>query len=141
MRKTTSLRLPEELHEQLIAAADQQGTTLTGLVERYAREGLATDVHPGIVFRSGPSGRRATLAGGPDVWEIIDTLAATTGTDQDRVTAVADQLGIHQRQVTIALGYAADHPDEIEARIAANQRALTRAEERHHARRRLLDSA
>lgn len=26
------------------------------------------DEHPGIVFRSGPAGRRAGLAGGPDIW-------------------------------------------------------------------------
>ncbi len=140
-RKTTSLRLPEELHERLIGVAEQQDTTLTALVERYAREGLATDAHPGIVFRSDPTGRRAALAGGADVWEIIDTLAATTGTEQDCVMAMADQFGIHPRQVTIALGYAADHPEEIEARIAANHRALTRAEVRHQARRRLLDNA
>jgi hypothetical protein len=30
--------------------------------------------HPGIAFRDGPSGRRAALAGGPDVWEAIVTL-------------------------------------------------------------------
>jgi hypothetical protein len=29
--------------------------------------------HPGIVFKDGPSGRRAALAFGPDVWEdVID---------------------------------------------------------------------
>ena len=141
MRKTTSLRLPEDLRDRLTVAAEQQGTTLTALVERYAREGLATDAHSGIVFKSGPSGRRAALAGGPDVWEIVDALRTTTGPEQDRVTAVADQLGIHPRQVTIALSYAADHPDEIEDRIAANLRALSQAEQMHQARHRLLDSA
>jgi hypothetical protein len=43
--------------------------------------------------------------------------------------------------VTVALGYAADHPDEIEERIDANQRALSHAEEMHQARQRLLNSA
>lgn len=141
MRKTTSLRLPEDLRDRLTVAAEQQGTTLTALVERYSREGLATDAHPGIVFKSGPSGRRAALAGGPDVWEIVDALQAATGPEQDRVATVADQLGIHPRQVTIALGYGADHPDEIEDRIAANLRALSQAEQMHQARQRLLDGA
>lgn len=27
--------------------------------------------HPGIIFKDGPSGRRAALACGPDVWEVI----------------------------------------------------------------------
>ena len=40
---------------------------------------------------------------------------------------MADQLGIHPRQVTIALGYVADHSDELEERIDANERALSRA--------------
>lgn len=141
MRKTTSLRLPDDLRERLAVAAEQQNTTLTALVERYACEGLATDAHPGIVFTSGPSGRRAALAGGPDVWEIVAALQTTTGHEQDRVTTVADELGIHPRQATIALGYAADHPDEIEDRIAANQAALTQAEQAHQARQRLLDNA
>ena len=56
MRKTTSLRLPEELRDRLTTAAERHGTTLTALVERYAQEGLATDTHPGIFFKSGPSG-------------------------------------------------------------------------------------
>ncbi len=54
---------------------------------------------------------------------------------------MADQFGVHTRQVTIALGYAADHPDEIEARLAANEAALEDAERTHRARRRLLDRA
>jgi hypothetical protein len=141
MRRTTSLRLPEDLLERLTVAAGEQDTTLTALVERYTREGLATDAHPGIVFKSGPSGRRAALAGGADVWEIVAALRSTSGPEQHRVAMVADQLGIHPRQVTIALGYAAEHPDEIEQRIDANQRALAHVEQMHQARQRLLDSA
>lgn len=141
MRTTTSLRLPDDVRERLVATAEQHGTTVTALVERYAREGMATDAHPGIVFKPGPSGRRAALAGGPDVWEIVAALQATTGTEQDRIDTVAHQLGLHPRQVTLALGYAADHPDEVEARIEANEAALAAAEQAHDARQRLLDGA
>ena len=141
MRKTTSLRLPEELRDRLAAAAERQGVTLTALVERYAYEGLATDAHPGIVFNPGPSGRRAVLAGGPDVWEVVTALRAAAGSEQNRINDVADQFGIHPRQVTIALGYAADHPDEIRTRIEANEAALVEAQRAHRARQRLLDRA
>jgi hypothetical protein len=89
MRKTTSLRPPGDLRDRLAVAAEQQGTTLTALVERYAREGLATDAHPGIVFKFGPSGRRAALAGGPDVWKILDALRSTTGPEQGRVATAS----------------------------------------------------
>lgn len=140
-KRTTSLRLPEDLRDRLAAAAEQRGTTVSALIERYAREGLAVDGHPGIVFKPGPAGRRAALAGGPDVWEVVAALRDATGTEQQRVRTVADQLGLHPRQVTIALTYAADHPDEIEQRIAANEQALDAAERAHAARARLLDRA
>ncbi len=141
MRATTSLRLSDDLRERLAAAAQEQETTVTSLVERYAREGLAIDAHPGVVFKGGASGRRAALAGGPDVWEVIAALRTASGSEDDRVHAVAQQLDVHPRQVTLALGYAADRPDEIEARIDANEAALERVERAHRARQRLLDSA
>jgi hypothetical protein len=141
MKRTTSLRLSEELRDQLAVAAEQHDTTVTALVERFAREGLAIESHPGIVFKPGPGGRRAALAGGPDVWEVVAALRTSTGTEQKRVATAAEQLGIHPRQVTIALGYATDHPDEIERRITANEAALAQAEQAHRSRQRLLDSA
>jgi len=48
------------------------------------------------------------------------------------------QFGIHERQVVIALDYAAAHREEIEARIQANERALVEAERRTVERERLL---
>jgi hypothetical protein len=140
-KKTTSLRLPDGLRDHLAEAALQQDTTVSALIERYTREGLAIDGHPGIVFKPGPSGRRAALAGGPDVWEVVAALRDVRGTEAQRVQAAADQLGLHPRQVTIALAYAADHRDEIEERIAANERALDEAERAHAARAELLGSA
>ncbi len=85
MRTTTSLRLLQTLRDRLTLAAEQQGTTLTALVERYVDEGLALDGHPGVVFKPGPTGRRAALAGGPDVWEITAALRASCGAEQERI--------------------------------------------------------
>ena len=127
-RSTTSIRLDDELRDRLAAAAAAEGTTMTELIERFAREGLASAAHPGIVFKPGPSGRRAALAGGPDVWEIAAALRHVTGRESKRVAALAEQFGLHQRQVVIALNYAAAHRDEIEQRIRANDRALAEAE-------------
>lgn len=75
-RSTTSLRLDDALRERLATLAELEGTSVTALVERFVREGLAVAEHPGIVFKPGPSGRRAALAGGPDVWEIASAFAA-----------------------------------------------------------------
>src|SRR3546814_19128992 len=80
-RSTTSVRLDDELRERLSAAAAAEDTTITELIERFVREGLASAAHPGIVFKPGPSGRRASLAGGPDVWEIAAALRPVSGTE------------------------------------------------------------
>ena len=127
-RSTTSIRLDDELRAQLSATADAEATTVTDLIERFVREGLATARHPGIVFKPGPSGRRAALAGGPDVWEIVAALRDVPGSEAKRVKTIARQFGLSERQVTIALDYASSRSDEIEARIRANDRALEEAE-------------
>src|SRR4051812_27204767 len=137
-RSTTSVRLPDELREQLAAVAGQEGTTVTELIERYAREGLACAQHPGIVFKPGPSGRRAALAGGPDVWELVSALRHASGTEKKKVASLAREFGIHERQVVIALTYAAAHRGEVEADMAVNDRALQEAERIAAERERLM---
>jgi hypothetical protein len=137
-RSTTSLRLDDELRERLAALAQVEGSSLNALVERFLREALAVAQHPGIVFKPGPSGRRASLAGGPDVWEIAAALRHTSGTEAERVAALAEEFGIHERQVMIALNYAAAYREEIEARIRANDVALNEAERVAGERNRLL---
>jgi sulfur carrier protein ThiS len=137
-RSTTSIRLDDELRAQLGDVATREDVTISELIERFVREGLAVAAHPGIVFKPGPAGRRAALAGGPDVWEIVAALRDTRGSEARRVAALARQFGIHQRQVALALDYAAAHRDEIEARVQANDRALAHAEVVATERERLL---
>lgn len=137
-RSTTSIRLDDELREKLSAAAAAEGTTITELIERYVREGLAVTAHPGIVFKPGPSGRRAALAGGPDVWEVVAALRHVNGSEAKRVTALAEQFGLHERQVVTALNYAAANREEVDARVRANDLALDEAERVAGERERLL---
>jgi hypothetical protein len=137
-RSTTSLRLDDELRERLATMAQVEGTSVTSLVERFLREGLAVAEYPGIAFKPGPSGRRAALAGGPDVWAIASALRRTSGSEAERVSALAAEFGIHERQVALALSYAAAHYEEIEARIRANDRALEEEERVAAERKRLL---
>jgi len=65
---------------------------MTTLMERFLREGLAVLDHPGIIFKSGPSGRRAALAGGPDVWEIASALRRMSGSESERIAAERQRL-------------------------------------------------
>src|SRR5262249_53176057 len=95
-RSTTSIRLDDELRAQLSATADAEATTMTDLIERFVREGLATARHAGIVFKPGPSGRRAALAGGPDVWEIVAAFRDVRGSEAKRVKTIARQFGLNE---------------------------------------------
>jgi hypothetical protein len=137
-RSTTSFRLDDELRQRLVALAKADGISLTSLVERLLKEGLASARHPGIVFKPGPSGRRAALADGPDVWEIAAALRQTSGSEAARVTALAQEFGLHERQITIALSYAAANREEIEARVRANDAAMVETERHAGERKRLL---
>ena len=77
--------------------------------------------HPGVVFRDGPTGRRAGLAAGPDIWEIICVLRdyATGGAPQ-AVRNTAAALAVTEPQVRTAEGYYAAFPVEIDDRIGLN---------------------
>lgn len=98
------------------------------------------EVHPGIVFRDGPTGRRAALAGGPDVWEVGAVLGDQRGGAHERVAAAAELLGLSAAQVHVALRYYADFTDEVDDRVTANQRAADRELARWESEQHLLRS-
>src|ERR1700756_2318592 len=79
MSVNVSVRLDDRLAERLRLRARAAGETLSDRLRRYAEEGARRDEHPLITFRGGPTGRRAGLIGGPDVWEVamgIDDLGS-----------------------------------------------------------------
>jgi len=90
-------------------------------LRRYAEEGDRAESHPGIVFRSGPSGRRAALAGGPDIWEICFA-ARQLGGGKQIAERLAEDLSLSPDRVGVALRYEAEFPEEIEARIKLHER-------------------
>lgn len=86
------------------------------------------DEHPGIVFRGGPTGRRAALAGGPDVWELILTLKNGKTRGEGAITATAELLNLTDSQVRTAVRYYGAFPDEIDRRIALSTEDADEAE-------------
>lgn len=86
------------------------------------------DEHPGITFRGGPTGRRAALAGGPDVWEIMQTVKTGKARGDAAVAATANLLNLTEPQVRIAVRYYAAYPDEINERIRRNVEEADAAE-------------
>jgi hypothetical protein len=117
--------------------------SVASLMERLIDEGLRREAHPGITFRDGPSGRRAGLVAGPDVDEVVRTLRGVqaervAGGGNDPVDAVAESLSLGVDQVRTAVAYYADHHDEIDVRITANQQAADELEAAWHRQQEIL---
>jgi len=98
------------------------------LAERYIDEGLRMDDHPGVVFREGPMGRRAGLAAGPDVWEIVAALKELSTRGRGAIAELARLLELSEGQIQIALDYYGEYAEEIEELIRGNEEEAERAE-------------
>jgi hypothetical protein len=127
-----------ELKERLARRAAMERITVTTLITRLLEQGLAAIEHPGIVYRPGPSGWRAGLAGGPDVDEVVRHVRSSGVAGDRAVSVAADSLGIDARLVRIAIDYASEHLDEIEARLRENQEMAERVRDLAAARASLL---
>jgi len=138
--RATSYRIDPSIKARLEAQAAAEHTTERALLERLIAEGLDILDHPGIVFRDGPTGRRATLAVGPDVWEVISALRHTTGPQEQRVAMLAEQFDLHPRHIRTAIDYAAVHRDDIDAQVAHNDEAAQRTARTAQARDDLMAS-
>ncbi len=119
--RSTSFRISDEARARLAEQAARQGVSATALLERLILEGVDALEHPGIVFRGPPHDRRAALAAGPDVWEVIARLRELGGDEEQRIAALAAESDLHPREIRLALDYAAAHPDDVQARIERNE--------------------
>jgi len=124
MSRPTSLRLPEAVRTRLDDESRRIASAPSSLAVVLIDEGLKMRRFPGIVFRDGPTGRRAGLATGPDVWEIVrDLKRHSAGAGGDPVSAVAEETGLAPELIGLAADYYATFPDEVDDRIAADVRA------------------
>ena len=119
------------------------GLSTSALTSRFVDEALRMEEHPGVLFRDGPSGRRAVLVGGPDVWEVIRAVRsardAEPDLDAEAVVALAvETTGVPAGRVRVALDYWAAYPDEIEQQIRDAEEAERAAEELWQREQRLL---
>lgn len=94
--------------------------------------------HPGVVFKDGPSGRRAALTSGPDIWEIGKVLREIDERGEAAVAAAAQVLSLPQARVRAAMHYYADYSDEIDAEITEADRISAAAEQAWRVEQRLL---
>lgn len=128
MSVNVSVRLDDGLAERLRLRSRAVGESLSDRLRRYAEEGARRDEHPMITFRDGPTGRRAGLVGGPDVWEVamwVDDLPAAGAATE----LVADGV-VNRAQMDAALAYRSVYPAEVQARIDLHRSETAAAETR-----------
>lgn len=114
------------------------GATPSGLAQRLVEEGLRMGEHPGVIFKDGPSGRRAALAFGPDVWQVIKALQEMDERSSSAIEATAEFLDLSAAKVRAAMHYYSAYADEIAAEIAEADRASAEAEVAWRAEQQLL---
>lgn len=86
------------------------------------------DAHPAVTFRDGPAGRRATIVGGPDVWEVVPAIRDARAAEPELTQAevlelVTENTGTAPSSVRVALDYYGAYPEEVDSMVAANDRA------------------
>src|ERR1700686_4052607 len=118
MTNPLSVRLNDATIARLGRHAQRMHLAPRTLAQRYVEEGLRMDEHPLIRFADGPSGRRARLVGGPDVWEGI---AGARDNDGD-LAETAAYLELSLGLVQAAASYYAAYSQEVDERIERNRR-------------------
>lgn len=94
--------------------------------------------HPGVIFKDGPAGRRAALAYGPDIWEIVKFLREIEERGPAALDAAAEVFALDPGRISAATSYYGDYRDEIDAEIAQADEESERAEAAWRAQQQLI---
>jgi len=135
---STSFRITDATKARLASRAAREGMTATALLGQLIVEGIDQLDYPGIIFRGPAHDRRAALAAGPDVWEIVARLQELDGREEQRISLLSAESELHPRLIRVALDYAADHVDEVRARIDRNRAMAERSRRTSEQREALL---
>jgi hypothetical protein len=139
-----SVRFDPDLLERLRRyVRARPGLSASALTGRFVDEALRMEEHPGVLFREGPSGRRAVLVGGPDVWEVVRVVKSAREAEPDLeaeavVQLAGETMGLPTRKIRVALDYWAAYPSEIDQQIHDADEADRVAEELWRRERGLL---
>jgi hypothetical protein len=129
MTTPLSIRFAPSLLARLRQRANAMtGASVAGLAQRLIDEGLRMADHPGVIFKDGPSGRRAALAYGPDVWEVIKFLREVDERGPAAIDAAAEVFAVDTSRIGTVVSYYGDYSGEIDAEIAAADEASAHAE-------------
>jgi hypothetical protein len=124
---STSFRISDTARTRLTSRAAREGMTATALLDQLIVEGTDQLDYPGIIFRGPAHDRRAALAAGPDVWEVVARLQELEGSEEHRIGLLAAESDLHPRLIRIALDYAAEHVDDVRELIDRNRNMAERS--------------
>jgi hypothetical protein len=112
-------RLPDWLDDELKNHFAQSRERRSEGFRRVVEEWWAMEHFPLIEFRDGVSGRRASVRGGPDVWEIMMVARDYA----DNPAGLREHFGyLDQEQFDQALAYAERFSEQIQEWIEENDR-------------------
>lgn len=115
-----TLRIPAEVVKAINELAEALDRDFSAAAVEILAEGVKMRRCPGILFADSPSGRHARVAGtGLDVWEVIATYKSL---DRDVARLRKAYHMLSDVQFRAALGYYAAYPEEIDRRIALDER-------------------
>ncbi|GAC1576366.1 MAG: hypothetical protein NVS3B18_10160 [Candidatus Dormibacteria bacterium] len=123
--RSQPIRIGSETVDALRERSAQSGEPIVRLAQRYIDEGMRLERHPGIAFRDGPAGRRPTLLGGPDVWEVISAARSAPERGDQLIAALAERLGTTPEKIRVATRFYAEHPDEVDHWITMVEKEAT----------------
>ncbi len=132
------IRIESETLRALRERSAESGEPLVRLAQRYIDEGMRLDRHPGIAFRDGPAGRRAVVAGGPDVWEVVAAARSAPERGEELIEALVERIGVPSERIRIAIRYYAEYPEEVDRFVALVEEESERLEQTLERERRLL---
>lgn len=124
-----SARMSEAVLARLEKLSKREGHPRSRVAEQLIDEGIRMREFPGIVFRPGPTGRRAALADGPDVWEIVRGLKQARSGDGDPIEVLMASTNLREDQIRLAADYYGAYPEEIDSRIREDEDAAARLRE------------
>ena len=126
--ESISTRVHSWLRDTIVEFGKALGEGPSEALRRVAEEWWAMREFPAIEFREGVTGRRAGLRSGPDVWEVI---LVWRDYDPDR-ERLYEHFGEHvpREHLDQALAYYERFREEIDRRIAENERVAARLQAR-----------
>lgn len=119
MASEVRVQLPAATEAKVRTIAVSERRSLAETLILLAEEAIKVREFPQVYFMDGPSGRRARLVGGPDVWEVIEPYLFA---DKDWQALRDSYPHLDEAVLHTAVRYYEAYPEEIEAKIERNNR-------------------